>query len=123
VAEGGGLLNRYTAQKLYRGFESPSLRHPLLNRFPPKGGFEPVRLNRDFTATAPNQKWVGDITYIWTMEGWLYLVVVIDLFSRRVVGWSLSSRMTSELVCDALHMAVTTRGRVADTLCHFDRRS
>ena len=80
-------------------------------------------LNRDFTATAPNQKWVGDITYIWTMEGWLYLAVVIDLFSRRVVGWSLSSRMTTELVCDALKMAVATRGRVADTLCHFDRGS
>jgi len=80
-------------------------------------------LNRDFAATAPNQKWVGDITYIWTIEGWLYLAVVIDLFSRRVVGWSLSSRMTTELVCNALKMAVTTRGRVADTLCHFDRGS
>jgi transposase InsO family protein len=80
-------------------------------------------LNRDFTATAPNQKWVGDITYIWTMEGWLYLAVVIDLFSRRVVGWPLSSRMTTELVCDALKMAVTTRGRLAETLCHFDRGS
>ena len=57
------------------------------------------------------------------MDGWLYLAVVIDLFSRRVVGWSLSSRMTTELVCNALKMAVTTRGRVADTLCHFDRGS
>jgi transposase InsO family protein len=57
------------------------------------------------------------------MDGWLYLAVVIDLFSRRVVGWSLSSRMTTELVCNALKMAVTTRGRLAETLCHFDRGS
>jgi len=80
-------------------------------------------LNREFAATAPNQKWVGDITYIWTMEGWLYLAVVIDLFSRRVVGWSLSSRMTTDLVCNALTMAVAARGKVADILCHFDRGS
>ena len=83
----------------------------------------PTPLNRDFTATAPNQKWVGDITYIWTMEGWLYLAVVIDLCSRKVVGWSLQERMTSDLVCSALQMAVTTRGSVATTLCHFDRGS
>ena len=58
-----------------------------------------------------------------TMEGWLYLAVVIDLFSRKVVGWSLQERMTSDLVCSALQMAVTTRGSVATTLCHFDRGS
>lgn len=83
----------------------------------------PNTLDRDFTAAVPNQKWVGDITYIWTQEGWLYLAVVIDLFSRRVVGWSLRERMTSELVCEAMRMAVTTRGCVADVLCHFDRGS
>jgi transposase InsO family protein len=83
----------------------------------------PNTLDRDFTATAPNQKWVGDITYIWTEEGWLYLAVVIDLFSRKVVGWSLENRMTAELVCSALRMAVKRRGRVAPTLCHFDRGS
>lgn len=80
-------------------------------------------LNRDFTATAPNQKWVGDITYIWTEEGWLYLAVVIDLFSRKVVGWSLQDRMTAELVCNALHAAIRRRGKAAGTLCHFDRGS
>jgi putative transposase len=83
----------------------------------------PNTLDRDFTATAPNQKWVGDITYLWTMEGWLYLAVVIDLFSRKVVGWSLQERMTSELVCSAMRMAVKTRGCLATTLCHFDRGS
>jgi transposase InsO family protein len=83
----------------------------------------PNTLDRDFLATAPNQKWVGDITYIWTNEGWLYLAVVIDLFSRRVVGWSLQERMTSELVCAAMRMAARCRGCVATTLCHFDRGS
>lgn len=83
----------------------------------------PNTLDRDFVATAPNQKWVGDITYIWTSEGWLYLAVVMDLFSRRIIGWSLQERMTSELVCAALRMAVETRGCIASTLCHFDRGS
>ena len=83
----------------------------------------PNTLDRDFTALAPNQKWVGDITYLWTEEGWLYLAVVIDLFSRKVVGWALDSRMTAELVCRALRMALKSRGEVAHTLCHFDRGS
>ena len=59
-------------------------------------------LNRDFSATLPNQKWVGDISYIWTKEGWLYLAVVIDLYSRAVIGWSIQSTMSRQLVCDAL---------------------
>ena len=80
-------------------------------------------LNRDFTADAPNLKWVGDITYIPTGEGWLYLAVVIDLFSRKVIGWELSDRMTSELVCRAMKMAIATRGCKASVLCHFDRGS
>ena len=83
----------------------------------------PNTLDRDFAATAPNQKWVGDITYLWTEAGWLYLAVVIDLFSRKVVGWALDSQMTAELVCRALTIAVKSRGQVAHTLCHFDRGS
>jgi putative transposase len=80
-------------------------------------------LRREFVAAAPNEKWVGDITYIWTLEGWIYLAVVIDLFSRRVVGWAVGDRMKSELVCSALRMAVAQRGCLAQTLCHFDRGS
>lgn len=83
----------------------------------------PNTLNREFTAEAPNEKWVGDITYLWTEEGWLYLAVVIDLFSRKVVGWALEGRMTAEIVCSALRMAVETRSKAAQTLCHFDRGS
>ncbi len=70
----------------------------------------PNLLARDFKADAPNQKWVGDITYLYTSEGWLYLAVVIDLYSRAVIGWSMSSRMTANLVTDALTMAMFRRG-------------
>jgi putative transposase len=77
----------------------------------------PNVLDRTFTATAPNQKWVADFTYIWTSEGWLYVAAVIDLFSRRVVGWSMQTAMTSQLVTDALMMAVWRRGP-SDTLLH-----
>ena len=63
-------------------------------------------LDRQFTADGPNQKWVADFTYIWTAEGWLYVAAVIDLFSRRVVGWSMSDTMTAQLVTDALVMAI-----------------
>ena len=65
----------------------------------------PNVLNRDFTATAPNQKWVADFTYVWTQEGWLYVAVVLDLYSRRAVGWSMQETMTAQLVTDALMMA------------------
>ncbi len=80
-------------------------------------------LQQDFSATAPNQKWAGDITYLWTDEGWLYLAVIIDLFSRQVVGWSMSERMTADLVCDALRMAVFRRKRPKSVMVHSDRGS
>ena len=83
----------------------------------------PNHLNRDFSATAPNQKWVSDITYLWTDEGWLYLAVVIDLFSRAVIGWSLNQRMTRQIVCDALTMALFRRGFPKGVLIHSDRGS
>lgn len=83
----------------------------------------PNLLKRDFTASAPNQKWVGDITYLMTSEGWLYLAVIIDLYSRSVVGWSMSERMTSTLVCDALTMALFRRGFPKDVILHSDRGS
>jgi putative transposase len=83
----------------------------------------PNRLNREFTATAPNQKWVGDITYIWTTEGWLYLATVIDLFSRRVVGWSMSNRMTADLVNNALLAALCKRKPDKGLIWHTDRGS
>jgi transposase InsO family protein len=83
----------------------------------------PNLLNRDFQAEAPNQKWCADITYIPTGEGWLYLAVIIDLFSRRVVGWSMDKRMTQMLVADALRMAVKQRQPAAGLIHHSDRGS
>jgi putative transposase len=80
-------------------------------------------LNRQFTATAPNQKWAADFTYVWTAEGWLYVAVVLDLFSRRIVGWSMQTDMTAQLVTDALTMAVWRRGRAETLMHHSDRGS
>lgn len=80
-------------------------------------------LNRDFTTTGIHQKWAGDITYIRTEEGWLYLAVVIDLHSRAVIGWSMNTRMTKKLVCDALMMALFKRKFPKDVVIHTDRGS
>lgn len=80
-------------------------------------------LDRQFTATAPNQKWVADFTYVWTAEGWLYVAVVLDLFSRRVVGWAMQPEMTTQLVTDALMTAVWRRGAAQAVLHHSDRGS
>lgn len=80
-------------------------------------------LDRQFAAMAPNQKWVADFTYLWTAEGWLYVAVVLDLFSRRAVGWSMQSSMTAQLVTDALMMALWRRGRPDALLHHSDRGS
>ena len=80
-------------------------------------------LEREFDADGPNQKWVADFTYVWTAEGWLYVAAVIDLFSRRVVGWSMSEQMTSQMVTDALIMAIWRRGRPDELLHHSDQGS
>jgi putative transposase len=80
-------------------------------------------LDRQFTADRPNQKWVADFTYIRTAEGWLYVAAVIDLFSRRVVGWSMSATMTAQLVTDALIMAIWRRGKPDALLHHSDQGS
>ena len=80
-------------------------------------------VKRDFDVQKPNQVYAGDITYIWTQEGWLYLAVVIDLYSRKVVGWSMSSRMKAQLVCDALTMAIWQRQPKEGLIHHSDRGS
>ena len=83
----------------------------------------PNLLDRAFGAAAPNQKWVADFTYIWTGEGWLYVAAVIDLYSRRAVGWSMSAQMTAQLVTDALMMAIWRRGPPRELLHHSDQGS
>ena len=83
----------------------------------------PNLLDGDFNATGPNQKWAGDISYIWTREGWLYLAVIIDLYSRRVVGWAVSNRMKRDLAIRALEMAINLRRPPPDCIHHTDRGS
>lgn len=80
-------------------------------------------LERDFQAASPNAKWVADFTYVDTAEGWLYVAVVLDLFSRRIVGWSMSPAMTAQFVMDALIMAVWRRGSPKELLHHSDQGS
>lgn len=85
---------------------------------------EPIatnRLQRDFAATRPNQKWLADITYIRLVEGWLYLAVILDCFSRRIVGWSLSRTIDAALVCAALETALRRRCPKSDLVHHSDR--
>ena len=80
-------------------------------------------LNRQFTVEAPNQVWAGDITYVWTAEGWLYLAVVLDLYSRAVIGWAMGARLTGDLAQDALTMALQHRTPTKGLLHHSDRGS
>jgi putative transposase len=80
-------------------------------------------LNRQFTVEYPNRVWAGDITYIWTAEGWLYLAVVLDLYSRAVIGWAMGARLTVELAERALTMALTNRKPTVGLLHHSDRGS
>jgi len=80
-------------------------------------------LNRNFSVNKLNQSWVADITYIYTQEGWLYLSTIMDLYSRKIVGWSMKNRITRELVSEALHMAIKRRKPPSGLLLHSDRGS
>jgi len=80
-------------------------------------------LDRQFTVAAPNRVWAGDLTYVWTTEGWLYLAVILDLYSRRVIGWAMGHRLTVDLAERALTMALTNRTPTAGLLHHSDRGS
>lgn len=83
----------------------------------------PNKLNREFEAEAPNHKWAGDITGIWTSEGWLYLAVLLDIYSRMVVGWAMGAQRDGKLVEDALNMALLKRKPQPGLLHHSDRGS
>ena len=102
---------------------------PRRRRLPPDPGERQLAavaanvLDRSFDAPAPNRKWIADFTYVWTAEGWLYVAAVVDLFSRRVVGWSMSTAMTAQFVTDALVMAIWRRGKPDALLHHSDRGS
>jgi putative transposase len=79
------------------------------------------KLNRQFRASGPDQVWAGDISYVWTQEGWLYLAVVLDLYSRAVVGWSMGTQLSGQLTTEALQMALRRRKPAAGLLHHSDR--
>lgn len=83
--------------------------------------YAPDRLQRCFTAVRPNAVWTSDITYIWTREGWLYLAVILDLYSRYVIGWATSSRLKTDIVCKALHRALQLRRPEGPLIIHSDR--
>ena len=118
-------LHRIERLMQVQGFRA----RPRRRRLPPDTGERSLAavssnvLDRQFEAERPNQKWIADFTYVWTAEGWLYVAAVIDLFSRRVVGWSMSAGMTAQLVTDALVMAIWRRGKPDALLHHSDRGS
>jgi transposase InsO family protein len=107
------------------GFEGESGRRRIRTTIVDRGATAASDLvGRDFNPTEPDTTWVGDITYLRTGEGWLFLATVIDLFSRRVIGWSVATHMRTSLVADALEMAVATRGgAVTGVIFHSDRGS
>ncbi|MDX6022911.1 IS3 family transposase [Scandinavium sp. V105_16] len=120
-------LPEYNVKTIAASLRRQGLRAKAARKFSPVSYKEhglPVSenlLKQDFYASGPNQKWAGDITYLRTDEGWLYLAVVIDLWSRAVIGWSMSSRMTVQLACDALQMALWRRKRPGNVIVHTDR--
>ena len=125
LTEAGERIGRKRVERLMRQKGLRSVRSPLRRRY--KGGkpavVAPNRLQRQFTVKQPDLAWVTDITYLRTAEGWLYLAVVIDLYSRRVVGWSMGDRMPASLVCDALRMALFNRRMPRGVIVHTDRGS
>ncbi|HEE0106595.1 TPA: IS3 family transposase [Citrobacter gillenii] len=124
---GADELPEYNVKTIAASLRRQGLRAKAARKFRPVSYREhglPVSenlLKQDFYASGPNQKWAGDITYLRTDEGWLYLAVVIDLWSRAVIGWSMSSRMTAQLACDALQMALWRRKRPGNVIVHTDR--
>lgn len=95
--------------------------HPHTTQQRPGARIAPNLLNQDFQAARPNEKWAGDVTYIDTAEGWLYLATILDLYSRRVVGWAMSEKNDTNLVEKAWRMAVTNRRPPHQLLHHSDR--
>ena len=121
----GQSVSRNTVAKLMR---QAKIRAKTRRRFVPRTTDsthqQPVAgnlLDRRFTADQPNRKWVADITYVPTQQGWLYVAAVLDLFSRRIVGWSMADHLQTDLVSDALHMALQRRRPAAGLLHHSDR--
>ena len=120
----GRRVGRKRVARLMRGMGLSARRKRRFRRTTDSAHAFPVApnlLGRDFTASAPDRVWLADLTYIWTAEGWLYLAVVLDLFSRRVVGWAMADHLGHELALAALDMAIA-RQRPAPGLVHHSDR-
>ena len=127
LAREGTRVGRKRVARLMKeyGIEGVSRRRGRrsLTKSDPKAAPAPDRVSRQFLSEGPNQLWVTDITYIATSEGWLYLAIVVDMWSRRIVGWSMRDDMSAPLVVDALQMATTRRRPEAGCIAHSDRGS
>jgi transposase InsO family protein len=122
----GHAVGRHRVARLMRVQGLRARRPPRYRRTTDSGHRGPVAANvlaRQFAATRPNAAWVTDITYLWTRQGWLYLAVILDLYSRRVVGWALRAQLTRTLALDALTMALTQRQPQPGLVHHSDRGS
>ena len=98
-----------------RRFRITTRKDPTITRYAPD------RVQRRFTAARPNAVWTSDITYVWTREGWLYLAVILDLYSRYIIGWTTSSRLKADFVCDAIRRALQLRRPEGSLIIHSDR--
>ena len=122
----GHIDGRHRIARLMRAHGLQSRRRRRFRTTTRSNHTHPVAANvlaRRFDTTAPNQAWVSDITYVWTLEGWLYLCVILDLYSRRVIGWSMDVRSEQALTLRALHMALTGRASRPGLVHHSDRGS
>ena len=128
-AELAAVGHRLRLKRVWRLMRAAGLRgrHPKAWKRTTLAGNRPVHapdlIGRQFSAEAPDQKWCGDVTYVQTWDGWAYLATVIDLHSRRVVGWAVADHMRTDLVTDALDMAIATRRPPAGVIFHSDRGS
>ena len=126
LREQGISISRKRVARLMReqGLSAARRRHRTITTHSEPGArVVPNLLNQEFSATRPNEKWTGDITAIWTYEGWLYLAVVLDLYSRRVIGWAMAATQDEALIQRAFQMALLTRHPSAGILFHSDRGS
>lgn len=127
LQEEGEAVSKNTVAKIMREHgirgKTPVKRRPVTTQSDPSQPVAPNVLDRDTHTTAPNQKWVADITYLETSESWVYLAAVLDLFSRRVVGWAVADHLKADLVCEAMTMALTQQRPDGGLLHHSDRGS
>jgi putative transposase len=127
LQDDGFAVGRYKARRLMRQaavtVRRPPPHHPVTTDSRHGYAVAPNVLARQFAVEQPNQVWVGDITYVWTAEGWLYVAVLLDLYARKVVGWAMSSHVDAALVQEALRMALGRRRPSAGLMHHSDRGS